>query len=223
MTFSILARDPDTGAIGGAAATGSLCVGGWVLRGQLGVGMSASQGAAPSTFWGEDVLGVMAEGAAAKLAIDQVIAQDSGRAWRQLSVLGLTGDGAAFTGDKNTEFHGAQAFEGGIAAGNLLKNDAVLPALIEGFRSARGAFSEQLLAGLFAAQAAGSDARGLQSAALLVLHPDHAPLSLRIDLSDAPLEDLAELLKRATTGDYGAWAAQVPCFSNPLRVLDDDT
>ena len=48
MTFSILARDPTTGAIGGAAATGSLCVGGWVLRGDLAAGMSASQGAAPS-------------------------------------------------------------------------------------------------------------------------------------------------------------------------------
>ena len=47
MTFSILARDPDSGLIGGAAATGSLCVGGWVLRGRAGVGLSASQGASP--------------------------------------------------------------------------------------------------------------------------------------------------------------------------------
>ena len=60
MTFSLLARDPATGAIGGAAATGSLCVGGWVLRGSLAGGMSASQGKAPSTFWGEDVLAMMA-------------------------------------------------------------------------------------------------------------------------------------------------------------------
>ena len=56
MTYSILARDPETGAFGGAAATGSLCVGGWVLRGRAGVGISASQGASPSTLWGEEAL-----------------------------------------------------------------------------------------------------------------------------------------------------------------------
>ena len=63
MTFSILARDPVSGAIGGAAATGSLCVGGWVLRGHVSAGMSASQGAAPSTIWGEEVLAAMHDGA----------------------------------------------------------------------------------------------------------------------------------------------------------------
>ena len=62
MTFSILANDPDTGDIGGAAATGSLCVGGWVLRADPRAGASASQGAAPSTFWGEDVLTQMRAG-----------------------------------------------------------------------------------------------------------------------------------------------------------------
>ena len=72
MTFSLLARDPETGAIGGAAATGSLCVGGWVLRGNLAGGMSASQGMAPSTFWGEDVLDFMAAGNPAKKAIEAV-------------------------------------------------------------------------------------------------------------------------------------------------------
>ena len=59
MTFSLLAHDHETGTYGGAAATGSLCVGGWVLRGGLDSGLSASQGTAPSTFWGEDVLRAM--------------------------------------------------------------------------------------------------------------------------------------------------------------------
>ncbi len=59
MTFSLLARDPATGAIGGAAATGSLYVSGWVPRGTLAGGMSASQGKAPSTLWGEAVLAAM--------------------------------------------------------------------------------------------------------------------------------------------------------------------
>ncbi|MFN3526048.1 MAG: DUF1028 domain-containing protein, partial [Paracoccus sp. (in: a-proteobacteria)] len=63
MTFSILAQDLGTGAFGGAAATGSLCVGGWVLRGDSRAGLTASQGAAPSTMWGEDVLVRMMSGA----------------------------------------------------------------------------------------------------------------------------------------------------------------
>ncbi|MGB8622090.1 MAG: DUF1028 domain-containing protein, partial [Paracoccaceae bacterium] len=50
MTYSILARDEKTGRVGGAAATGSFCVGGWVLRGDPRSGMSASQGTAPSTL-----------------------------------------------------------------------------------------------------------------------------------------------------------------------------
>ncbi|MBF9061372.1 DUF1028 domain-containing protein, partial [Rhodobacterales bacterium HKCCSP123] len=62
MTISILAIDEKTGRMGGAAATGSLCVGGWVLRGRADSGLSASQGTAPSTLWGEDVLVRMAGG-----------------------------------------------------------------------------------------------------------------------------------------------------------------
>lgn len=74
MTFSILAQDPESGRMGGAAATGSLCVGGWVLRGDIRAGMSACQGAAPSTFWGEDVLAAMRRGATAPVAVAEVIA-----------------------------------------------------------------------------------------------------------------------------------------------------
>src|SRR6056297_2857268 len=87
MTFSVLARDARSGALGGAAATGSLCVGGWVLRGEIDAGMSASQGAAPSTFWGEDAVAAMRAGATASAAVEAVTAPDGGRAWRQLAAL----------------------------------------------------------------------------------------------------------------------------------------
>ena len=71
MTISVLAIDEKTGRIGGAAATGSLCVGGWVLRGHADSGMSASQGTAPSTLWGEEVLVRMSAGAAAADAAER--------------------------------------------------------------------------------------------------------------------------------------------------------
>jgi uncharacterized Ntn-hydrolase superfamily protein len=218
MTFSILARDDETGAIGGAAATGSLCVGGWVLRGNPGSGMSASQGMAPSTFWGEDVLEMMANGQSAEKAVRAVTEPDQGRAQRQLSALPLAGPGAAFTGGENSPATGEQVFSGGVAAGNMLSSPQVVEALAEGFLAAEGSFPRRLLAGLEAADSAGSDSRGLMSAALLVVSPHHAPLSLRIDYADSPLTALAALLARATSGDYAAWARQVPCLDDPERI-----
>ncbi len=221
MTFSILARDPETGALGGAAATGSLCVGGWVLRGALDAGLSASQGAAPSTLWGEDVLGRMRDGAGAGPAIAAVTTADSGRDWRQLSALDRSGQGAGFTGASNTPEMGHRAIPGGVVAGNMLAHLAVLDALADGFAAATGPFAARLIAALRAAEAAGSDSRGLLSAALLVLHPDRAPLTLRIDHHDSdPIGALADLHRRATTGDYADWARQVPTHSDPERTLD---
>ncbi|MCB1331263.1 MAG: DUF1028 domain-containing protein [Maritimibacter sp.] len=220
MTFSLLARDPASGAIGGAAATGSLCVGGWVLRGTLAGGMSASQGKAPSTFWGEDVLGAMEAGQSAQKAVDSVVSADPGAAQRQLSALPLAGPGAVYSGGDNTPEIGEHLFESGVAAGNMLADPEVAEALAQGFTQAGGAFPERLLAGLRAAEAAGSDSRGLQSAALLVLSPAHAPLTLRVDWSETPLDALAALLARATSGDYAAWAAQVPCLDDPTRTFD---
>lgn len=218
MTFSLLARDLASGAIGGAAATGSLCVGGWVLRGSLSGGMSASQGKAPSTFWGEDVLVAMAEGQAAEKAVKAVTGADRGAAQRQLLALPYDGPGAVFTGGDNTPETGELVFDDGVAAGNMLASSSVVDALARGFRFAEASFPERLLAGLVAAEAAGSDSRGLQSAALLVLSPHHAPLTLRVDYSEKPLPDLAALLTRATSGDYAAWAAQVPCLADPERT-----
>ena len=217
MTFSLLARDPETGALGGAAATGSLCVGGWVLRGTLEGGMSASQGKAPSTFWGEHVLAAIAEGQGAENAVKTIVASDPGAAQRQLSALPPAGWGAAFTGPDNTPAM-ERVFEGGVAAGNMLANPGVIDALVAGFHEARGAFPARLLEGLQAADAAGSDSRGLQSAALLVLSPSHAPLTLRVDYAEAPLAALGELLTRATSGDYADWAEQMPCLDDPVST-----
>ena len=221
MTFSILARDPQTGAIGGAAATGSLCVGGWVLRGALDAGMSASQGAAPSTFWGEDVLDKMRGGAGAAAAVAAVTGGDAGRDWRQLSALDLRGQGAGFTGASNTPEMGHRPIPGGVVAGNMLASLAVLDAMERGFAAATGGFAERLIATLRAAEAAGSDSRGLLSAALLVLHPDHAPLTLRIDYhASDPIGALSDLHRRASSGDYADWARQVPTRAEPERTLD---
>ncbi len=221
MTFSLLALDPETGAIGGIAATGSYCVGAWVLRGSLAAGMSASQGASPSTFWGEGVLTLMQEGSSASDAVSAITTPDTGRDWRQLSALDLHGQGGAFTGAQNTPEMGSRVFDGGVAAGNMLSGQAVLDAMVATFQSTKGAFDARLITALKAGEAAGSDSRGLFSAAMLVLHPDRPPLSLRIDYhEDDPISALVQLHNKATTGDYGEWAAQVPVMNDKERRLD---
>ncbi|SIO47628.1 Uncharacterized conserved protein, Ntn-hydrolase superfamily [Rhodovulum sp. ES.010] len=219
MTFSILARDPESGAIGGAAATGSYCVGGWVLRGALDAGMSASQGAAPSTFWGEDVLSAMRDGMGAADAVGAVTGTDAGRDWRQLSAMNLAGEGAVFTGVANTGETAERVFENGVAAGNLLASAGVVEAMVEEVLSAKGAFDHRLLSALRAAEAAGSDSRGLFSAALLVLHPERPPLSLRVDYdADDPVGALAVLREKTSTGGYADWLREVPTWTDRGRT-----
>ena len=222
MTFSILVRDADTGALGAAAATGSLCVGDWVLRGHLAAGMSASQGAAPSTFWGEEVLTAMHMGQTASEAVATITGADPGRSDRQLAALDLNGGTGSFTGDTNTDWKGAKPFDGGIATGNLLTGPGVLDALVAPVAQGSGPLDERLLAALKAAQAAGGDSRGLLSAAMFVLHPDRPPLTLRSDFHETdPGAALEELHRRATTGDYADWAGQVPVATDRFRVLDN--
>lgn len=220
MTFSILVRDRDSGAFGGAAATGSLCVGGWVLRGDSRAGLSASQGAAPSHLWGEDVLEGMRGGASAESAITRVTEADAGRDWRQLSALGCNGPGAAFTGAHNTGWKGDRADGDLVLAGNMLVGAKVLAALHDGFITSAGALPDRLLAALRAADQAGGDFRGLQSAALLVVSDDAAPLTLRVDWSERPIDALAALLAQTRQPGYAEWLPCVPTRRSPERRPD---
>lgn len=218
MTVSLLMRDPATDAMGAAAATGSLCVGGWVLRGDARAGLSASQGAAPSPFWGEDVLDRMRAGSPADHAVRAVTDADAGRAARQLTALDLTGQSGVFTGAQNDPWRGARQAPDIVASGNLLAGGEVLDALIDGLVSARGALPERLIAALSAARAAGGDRRGFLSAALLVVRPDAPPLTLRIDHdADDPIAALEALLAQTRQPDYAAWLDTVPTLRDPQR------
>lgn len=218
MTYSILARDPKTGTIGGAATTGSLCVGGWVLRGAPGAGMSASQGSAPSTFWGEEVLALMRGGRVAAEAVAEITGKDPGRGHRQLAALDVQGGTGHFTGAESIPVWGAAKADQAVAAGNLLSAEGVPEAILAGFAGAAGSFSSRLLAALRAGQAAGGDSRGLLSAALLVFEPRRPPLTLRVDLSDDPLSALETLHGRATSGSYHDWTYWVPVPEDRFRT-----
>ncbi len=218
MTISILAYDEKTGSYGGAATTGSLCVGGWVLRGDAESGLSASQGSLPSTMWGTDTLAAMRAGEDAQDAVLGVVGADKGRSQRQLSALDPTGGVFAFTGEDSIPVAGSRSGTGVIVAGNLLENEDVIDACFNGFHRADGTLAERLIAALDAAARKGGDSRGLLSAALLVVSRSAAPLTLRIDKSATPLGDLRSLYNAATSGAYAEWAALVPTLDDPDRA-----
>ncbi len=222
MTFSILAFDEKTGAYGGAAATGSLCVGGWALRGCDESGLSASQGTLPSTLWGTRALERMRAGMTAAEAVAELTGADSGRAQRQLAALDPKGGTGHFTGSASIPAAGARTARHAVASGNMLAGEAVLEAGLAGMLEAGGELSSRLLAALDRAAGTGGDSRGLLSAALLVVSRDRAPLTLRIDHSETPLADLRRLHDRATTGLYAEWAAMVPTLEAPERCGPPD-
>lgn len=220
MTFSILAQDLGSGAFGGAAATGSLCVGGWVLRGDSRAGMSASQGAAPSTMWGEDALDQMRQDRNAAQTVARITQADRGRDWRQLAVLDRAGRTACHTGTRNTNWKDALLAPGLVVSGNLLAGPHVLQALRDTYLGTTGSLAQRLLAALTAAEAAGGDTRGLQSAALLVVSDDAPQLSLRVDWAEDPIRALDDLHSRSQSGEYAAWLPTLPTRNDPERGHD---
>lgn len=219
MTFSLLARDPESGKLGGVAATGNLCVGGWVLRGSAQGGLSASQGQSPSTLWGENVITLMQQGADAGAAVVRTVGGDSGCEHRQLSALDINGNTATFTGANNNDYKGHATGKHCVASGNLLAGRQVLDAMIATYLGSSAHFEDRLLAALIAGEKAGGDERGVQSAAMLVVSPDRAPLSLRIDSHESPIAALGTLLQQTRAKDYQGWLSTVPTLQDPQNHL----
>ena len=215
MTISILIRDPETGVLGGAAATGNLCVGGWVLRGDVRAGLSASQGKTPSTLWGEDVLDEMRNGRSAVQAVANVVGADRGRATRQLLAIDRNGCAAAFSGRQNDAEVSEIKSPNLVVGGNMLRDRAVTEACRTGFVGSPGPIAARLLVALGHAAAAGGDLRGLQSAAILIMSEKVPPVDLRIDYSETPLEDLGQLVARAQNATYLAWRNTLPTRQDP--------
>lgn len=218
MTFSVLCRDPETGALGGVAATGSLCVGGWVLRGGAGVGVSASQGTAPSTLWGDVAQSRMAQGIPAADVVAELTEVDAGASHRQLAALDASGSLDHFTGDRSIGWAGARTAHGAVAVGNMLVSSDVLDAALDALVAGCGRLDCRLLAALEAGARLGGDRRGLLSAALLVVRHDTPPLTLRIDRSEDPLTDLRALHAHVMMSPYIDWLDQVPTLKAPFRA-----
>ena len=221
MTFSLLNLDKNTGTFAGASATGNLCVGGWVLRGQTHVGMTASQGAEPSVLWGEEALVQMQKGLSAPAAVDQVTRTDPRRERRQMAAIDGDGTASAFTGEQNGSIIDEIVEDGLILTGNILSNKTVLARMRDTFIGSDSPIEDKLIAALRAGAGAGGDSRGLMSAALLVLPPDAPPLTLRVDFDESPIDRLEALLQKTQEPAYHAWMKTLP--THPYPNADDLT
>jgi uncharacterized Ntn-hydrolase superfamily protein len=198
-TYSIAACDLEAGQWGVATQSKFLGVGSVVPWAEPGVGAIATQAYANPRY-GPEGLALLREGLSAQEVVERLTAADEGRDHRQVGVLDAQGRGASFTGEECMDWAGGRTGDCYAAQGNILVSAETVDAIAETFERAQGTLAERLLGCLDAAQAAGGDRRGQQSAALLVVERDggyaglsHEVVDLRVDEHEWPLEELRRI------------------------------
>ncbi len=194
MTWSIVARDPGSGAFGVAIATRFFAVGALCPHADGGVGALASQALMNPTY-GPRGLRLLREGVPAADVVRLLTESDPGRDARQLHVQDAVGGVAAHTGDPCIGWCGHAVHTEFSVAGNMLAGEAVLAETARAYTAGTALpFAQRLIAALQAGEAAGGDKRGKQSAALKIVTTEEYPaLDLRVDDHADPLAELARL------------------------------
>jgi uncharacterized Ntn-hydrolase superfamily protein len=207
-TFSIVARDPETGEIGAAVQSHWFNVGAVVIWGEAGVGVVATQSFVNVSF-GIRALGLLKSGLTPRQVVDSLINSDDGKDFRQLAVLDTKGNSAAFTGKKCVEAAGHLNGENYSVQANLMLNNKIWPAMEKAFKESKGPLAERLIAVLEAAQKVGGDIRGKQSSAILIFKGtasgkpwDDKLIDLRVDDNPDPIAELKRLLKVQRAYDH---------------------
>ena len=202
MTYSIVARDHETGALGVAVQTAMFGVGSVVPWARAGVGAVATQ-AMGEPAYGPRCLDALASGSSADAALDAAQAADVMPPLRQVGVVGADGTAAVGTGELCIDHAGHVVGDGFTVQANMMSTPEVWPAMAAAFADSSGPLARRLLATLVTAEAAGGDARGRMSAALLVVDGAVAPqpaggtiVDIRVDRSEDPLGDLARSARR---------------------------
>jgi uncharacterized Ntn-hydrolase superfamily protein len=201
-TYSIAACDLDASEWGVAVQSKFLAVGSIVPWAEPEVGAIATQAYANPTY-GPDGLALLRAGLAAKDVVQRLVGADGGRDHRQLGVVDRRGDAAAYTGSECMDWAGQRTGTGYAAQGNILAGASTVDALAQTFEANAGqSLAVRLLECLSAAQAAGGDRRGQQSAALLVARRNggygklsDVAIDLRVDDHDRPVDELLRLYK----------------------------
>jgi uncharacterized Ntn-hydrolase superfamily protein len=237
-TFSIVARDPATGDLGVAVQSHWFSVGALVAWAEPGIGAVATQSFVEPSY-GPKGLALMASGVAAPDALARLVAEDKQASVRQLGFVDARGRAAAHTGAKCIQFTGDHVGDGYTVQANIMANAKVVPAMAAAYESTRGDLADRMLAALDAADAAGGDIRGCQSAAIVVVSGKRgdAPwnerkLDLRVEDSPAPLVELRRLVvlarayDRMNQGDAAVekndLAAAVELYGAAARMVPDN-
>ena len=200
-TYSIVARDSATGELGVAVQSHWFSVGSVVPWAASGVGAVATQSFVEASY-GPKGLAAMRAGASATEALRQLVAADPAADVRQVAFVDSRGRVAAHTGERCIPGAGHRTGKGYSVQANIMLTDDVPDAMARAYETATGPLAERLLASLEAAQRAGGDARGRQSAALLVVRdePSERPwadrlIDLRVEDHPRPLAELSRLLR----------------------------
>src|SRR5215204_2469846 len=195
-TYSIVARDPDTGELGVAVQSHWFSVGPIVPWAEAGVGAIATQSFVDPSY-GKNGLELMRAGKSAPDALKELLGKDEAREVRQVAMIDASGRVEAWTGKNDIQAAGHIVGNNFSAQANLMLNDKVWPAMARAFESTKGDLAEKMMAALDAAQEAGGDIRGKQSAALIVVTGKPTGrawadriFDLRVDDSIEPLKEL---------------------------------
>jgi uncharacterized Ntn-hydrolase superfamily protein len=199
-TYSIVARDAETGEMGVAVQSHWFSVGSIVTWAEAGVGAIATQSFVDPAY-GPRGLELMKSGLSAKQALKALLLVDEGRDVRQVAFVDTAGKIAAHTGAKCIEAAGHHVGESYSVQANMMLNDKVVPAMSQAYESANGDLADRMMAALEAAQSVGGDIRGKQSAAMLIVKAKSTGqswadrvLELRIEDHPTPIAELKRLL-----------------------------
>jgi uncharacterized Ntn-hydrolase superfamily protein len=198
VTYSIVARDPATGELGVAVQSHWFSVGSVVPWAEPGIGAVATQSMADPSY-GPNGLDLLRTGMDAQAALDRLVRADEGEAARQVAFVSARGDVAVHTGRRCVQFAGHEAGRGFVCAANMMSREGVPQAMARAFTTMAGDLPDRLLAALDAAEAAGGDVRGRQSAAMIVVRASDEQwarnIDLRVEDSAFPLVELRRLMR----------------------------
>ena len=200
-TFSIVARDSVTGEMGVAVQSHWFNVGAVVSWGEAGVGVVATQSFVNPSF-GIRGLELLKQGLSPEEAVNKLISEDEGRDVRQLAILDVKGRVAAYTGKDCIPAAGHITGNNFSVQANLMLNDKVWPEMAKAFEQTEGPLAERMVSALEAAQKAGGDIRGKQSAAILVVKGTSSGkvwedrlIDLRVEDNPEPIKEIKRVLK----------------------------
>jgi uncharacterized Ntn-hydrolase superfamily protein len=223
MTFSLIARCPDTGMFGVVVSSSSVCVASRCAWARAGVGAATSQNITDPRL-AKLGLDLLQQGHGAASAMAQMVAAGRFSEYRQLSIVDAEGAVAHHSGAKTLGCHASATGVGCVAAGNILKSERVPEAMVAAFLAAHGEhMGERVLRALEGGLAAGGEEGPVRSAGMIVVDRWAWPIvDLRVDWHEEPIAELRRIWEvyRPQMGDYLTRALD-PASAPSYRVPGD--